>query len=451
MSRQQSLNHLHQIAFLIACSLLLSCRGGGGPAPPGPFFDWPIPVRDSGKTPSNLYSNLGEFRGAGDSPFWYSHGATDFVAPQGGVFSPDKGQVRFGEQSDRNAGQPPVKIGRFAFLHFADVNNLPVNPAVLGDPTISTWVVDPADPIFIRRAGQPVQTSLQAEGKKSLRGVRQTAAGAWEDVFWFSREEPIGFAGSEPDLHVIYYENESAVYASRDLIRNALSVISYRNPDPPNIQVVRFYAQKTIAGQGRARILDTDAIQAGVMDIDRHGGLDIVVTCSSFNRGANTRAGIYKLAYAIHRFLTPQEQLEQPPEAINGPGGKPMVPIVPETVMWTYDRLLEPDKDRKLLAERTTFPLPGTDVISSFNLNASNQTKYSAYVVTNTAGDDALHWELEDQTKYPDGDYLVTIVAWNIAQSQGVGHEPQLGRRDLQIGIRVNTNGTRRRVQLRRP
>lgn len=442
---------LLHIALIAGISSLAGCNGGGA-APPGPFYDWPIPV-DAAKTPSKLYSNLGEFRGAGDSPFWYSHGATDFVAPRGTrVFSPDKGQVRFGEQSASNAGQPPVKIGRFSFLHFTDINNLAVNPAVLGDPTLWTWVVDPTDPIFIARAGQPVQTTLQAEGKKSLRGVRRNTAGTWEDVFWFSRTEPIGLAGSEPDLHVIYYDDPAAAYSSRGSIRNVLAVIAYRNTALPNIQVVRFYSQKPVAGQGRERILDSENMQAvGVMDTARHGGLDIVVTCSSFNRDDDTRAGIYKLAYAIHRFLTPQERLERPPEAINGPGGKPMLPIVPETVMWTYDRLPEPSKDRNLLAERAVFPLPGANAISSFNLTGENQTKHSAYVVTNTAGDDALHWELENIARYPDGDYLVTISAWNIARSQGIGLEPQLNRRDLQLGVRVNTTGTQRSLRLARP
>lgn len=445
---------LHR-SLLVFTALTLALTSGcnGGAAPPGPFYDWPIPVTDAAKTPRSLYSNLGEFRGAGDSPFWYSHGATDFVAPRGTpVYAPDKGQVRFGEQSDRNAGQPPVKIGRFAFLHFADVNHLAVNPAVLGDPTLWTWVVDPTDPIFVVRGGQPVQTTLQAEGKKSLRGVRQNAAGAWEEVFWFSRAEPIGLAGSEPDLHVIYYDDPAVAYSSRSSIRNALAVLSYRNSTAPNIQAVRFYSQNPVAGQGRERILDSDNMGvAGTMDTAQHGGLDIVVTTSSFQRNADTRAGIYKLAYAIHRFLTPQERLERPPEAIKGPGGKLMLPIVPETVMWTYVRLPAPDKDRNLLAERTVFPLPGAAVISSFNLTGANQVKYSAYVVTNTAGDDALHWELEDLTKYPDGDYLVTISAWNIAQSQGIGLEPQLGRRDFQIGVRVSTAGTRRNLRLARP
>ena len=123
----------------------------GGRAPKaGSFFDWPLTLNGKTATPKVLFSVLGEYRSPADSPFWLNHGATDFVAPRGQkVFSPDTGRVRFGERSDKNSGKPPVKIGRFAFLHFANVEKLDVNPKELGDPKIWTWVVEPTDKMVL--------------------------------------------------------------------------------------------------------------------------------------------------------------------------------------------------------------------------------------------------------------------------------------------------------------
>ncbi len=433
----------------VACLGTLGCRGGaarGG----AQFFDWPIPVGGR-NDPRSLYSNLGEFRSPADSPFWLNHGATDFVAPRGTqVYSPDVGQVRFGEQSNRNAGQPPVKIGRFAMLHFRDVNNLAVNPVVLngGRPTNAwTWVVNAGDPIWVRDAqGRPKQTALRRR-QKSLPGIRQNAAGQWEDVFWYNRAFSIGEAGDEPDLHVIHYDTPDSVYGDRDKIRNMLRVIKYANRNPPEIQVVRFYSQKVVTGQAKERLLDSDAVAAGVMNIQRHGGVDIVVTCSSFKQSATSRAGIYKLAYAIHRFVGENE--DPPPDAEQGPGRRMMIPVVAQTVMWTYDTLPTIAKDGNLVATNPVYPLPGPADISRFNLNASTQDKHTAYVATNTDGDDAAHWALEDTTRFPDGDYLVTITAWNIAASAGVGNAPRLGDRQVRLGVRVQTDGAGANRELR--
>ncbi|HEY2973259.1 MAG TPA: hypothetical protein VGJ48_12160, partial [Pyrinomonadaceae bacterium] len=68
-------------------------------------------------------------------------------------------------------------------LHFKDVNNLNVNPAVLGDATIWTVVVRPDDDIQLTQTG--AVTSLRKQHKTKVRGVRKKGA-AWEDVFFYS-------------------------------------------------------------------------------------------------------------------------------------------------------------------------------------------------------------------------------------------------------------------------
>ena len=431
---------------------------GAGPTaragPPARYYDWPIAVRASRKNPTRLYSNLGEYRPR-DAPAWLNHGATDFVAPRNTpVFSPDVGRVRFGENSDRRAGQPPVKIGRFAFLHFNNVNDLPVNPRVLGDADRWTWVVEPGDPIWVVQGGGRVRTTLDDLNRGWAPGVRRDGAGQWEPVFWYSRSEPIGSAGSEPDLHVVYYDDPEAPYSRRGAIRNALSVLDYTNSDDPRIDMIRVFSQLPAAGP-RTRLLDSaEPVARGVLDIRRHGGVDVVVTTSSFSRNRHrTRAGIYRLSYRVFRFLG-EEELEDPPEgAEEGPGGRPMVPARTRAVMWTYDRMPTERQDERLVARTAAYPIGAGAETSLFNLNRGNQDKYSAFVVTNTDGDDAEHWELEDVRAYPDGDYLLRVTAESIGRSRGIGRAPTLRESDASLALRVTTNaaGTHRELRLIRP
>lgn len=452
---------VRRILTVLAAALLAGADDCGDGAE---YFDWPTPVRDRDKNPRALYSNLGEYRSPADGPAWLNHGATDFVAPEGtDVYSPDTGQVRFGEQSDQKSGLPPVKIGRFAFLHFADADSLNVNPLVLGDETIWTWVVNPADPILVRDGGGTKETTLEDLQRSVVRGVRRDGAGGLEDVFWFSRANPIGKAGPEPDLHVLYYETAEAPYSDRRSIRNALTVLEYSNPNPPAIQLIRLYSQLAPNGRTKEFLASNErASSTGVMDIDRHGGVDVVVTCASFARNSAVRAGIYRLAYRIHRFLTDEELQEgRPEEAVRGPGRRFMIPVGDQETMWEYDDLPARGTDGNLVARNPqdtiltppplAYPLPGTDLVSRFNLTQQNQNKYSAYVVSNTGGDDAKHWELEDVTTFPDGEYLLTVTAWNIGQSNGIGRAPTLRDREAQVVVEVTTQNRRRTLRIKRP
>jgi hypothetical protein len=417
------MKRLSSLLLLAAAILIASCQGGGGPK----YFDWPIKVAKH--DPRNLWSNLGEVRGAlGDGPNWLNHGATDFKTTGGlSVYASDVGTVRFGEDSDKKSGQPPVKIGHFSMLHFKDVNNLNVNPAVLGDATIWTVVVRPDDDIQLTPTG--AVTTLRKLRKTIARGVRKQGS-AWEQVFFYSINEPIGQAEGA-DLHTIYYETEDSAYKDVSDIRNVLSVIEYENPKLPEIQVVRLFSQKVVTGLARELILEAPG--SGVMSIANDGGVDIVVTSSSFATG-DARAGIYELAWAVDRFLTATEEV--PPTSVTGPGNKKMVPVVSETIMYTYDRMPDRAKDENLVARLPKFVLPTGD-ISSFN--SVDTRKYTAYVVTNTQGDDAKHWELEDITKFPDGTYLLTVTARNIKKSHGIGVKPTLGEFALKYYVDVVT------------
>ncbi len=405
--------------------ICFGCRQGG--APPK-YFDWP--TKNVAHDPRNVWSNLGEVRGAaGDGPNWLNHGATDFKTVAGLlVYSPNVGRVRFGEDSDKKSGQPPVKIGHFAMLHFKDVNNLFVDPKVLGDATIWTVVVRPEDNIQLTPTG--AATTLKKQHKKVVRGVMKIGA-AWEEVFYYSITEPIGEAEGA-DLHTIYYETEDSGYKDVSDIRNMLSVIEFKNPKLPEIQMVRFFSQKVVIGLARALILEAPG--TGVMSIVDHGGIDIVVTTSDFATG-DARAGIYELSWKVDRFLGANEEV--PPTAVTGPGNKKMVPVVSETIMFTYDHMPERAKDENLVARLPRFVLPGGANISLFN--SVDTEKYTAYVVTNTQGDNDKHWELEDTSKFPDGQYLLTITARNIAKSNGIGVKPTLGEFALKYSVDLST------------
>jgi hypothetical protein len=416
---------VRQLTIIIGLAPLL--LAGIGKAAPQ-YFDWPTHVKQDG--PVNLWSNLGEKRGdLGDGPNWLNHGATDFKPTSDNlVYSPDVGKVRFGESSDKKSGMPPVKIGHFSLLHFQDVNHLYVNPADLGDANRWTVIVRPDDPIQQTSTG-PV-TSLRKLKKAKAPGVLKNGAN-WEDVFFYSITEPIGLSNG-PDLHVIYYETDSSAYSDVGDIRNMLSVIDYQNANKPEIQVVRFFGQKATTGLARAYILEAPG--QGVMSIPNDGGIDIVVTTSSFATG-NARAGIYELSWALHRMLAEGEQVGG---AIPGPNKKQMISVVPETIMYTYDQMPDKIKDANLVARPPWFVLPGGGDISLFS--AVDREKYTAYVVTNTNGDDTKHWELEDTTKFPDATYLLTIIARNIKKSNGVGVKPTLGERVIQYFVDVVTS-----------
>jgi hypothetical protein len=413
---------VRQFSAIIGLAPLL-LAGIGNAAPQ--YFDWPIHVKQH--SPVNLWSNLGEKRGdLGDGPNWLDHGATDFKPTSDNlVYSPDVGKVRFGESSDKKSGMPPVKIGHFSLLHFQDVNHLYVNPADLGDANRWTVIVRLDDPIQQTSTG-PI-TSLRKLKKTKVAGVLKNGAN-WEDVFFYSITEPIGLSNG-PDLHVIYYETENSAYSDVGDIRNMLSVIDYQNADMPEIQVVRFFSQKATTGLARTFILEAPG--QGVMSIPDDGGIDIVVTTSSFATG-NARAGIYELSWALHRMLAEREEVDG---AIPGPNKKQMVSVVPETIMYTYRQMPDKIKDANLVARHPRFVLPGGGDISLFA--AVDREKYTAYVVTNTDGDDGKHWELEDTSKFPDARYLLTITARNIKKSNGVGVKPALDKRVIQYFVDV--------------
>jgi len=290
--------------------------------------------------PALIYSNLGERRPT-DGPAWTNHGATDFVTGNSrqNVYSPDTGKVRFyGAQVQghlaRNAGLAPVKIGRFSMLHFGNAAQLFVDPRQLrqrrGLPAQAdnwwVYVIEPDEP-FLRRVGGRQKT---LKNKRVRGGVRQNAAGQWENVFFYNRKHPIAETHG-PDLHVLYYETKASDYGDRADIRNALSVFNYKNENPPVIHNLWLFSQNLIQGQQSKKLIAGNAPNPApeVIDIAQDGGVDVVVTASAFQKGNGVnRAGIYQLAYQVDRILGAEE--EHPKETIQGPGGRTMVPSIPQ-------------------------------------------------------------------------------------------------------------------------
>jgi len=411
--------------------VLLALAGGGC----ANYYDWPVRAPHN---PGGLYSNLGEKRSAtGDGPTWLNHGATDFVAARNTpVFSPDTGRVEFynvDPGSPTNAGIPPLKIGRFAMLHFHDATRLEVNPNLLGDPNAWTYVVNPGDPIWVVVNNRPEQRNMPRR-QKVVPGVRQDTAGQWGKVFWFNRNFSIGEADG-PDLHTVYYTDADAPYNRVGAIGNMLTVIEYKNPNPPECVRFRLFAAEPTGGANKDFIADDDQSRQGGMQIARHRGVDVVATCSSFKRSNTNRAGIYKLAYGIHRILRPDEQAAG--QVVPGPGGRRMVEVDPETVMWEYLRMPDRATDPNLVASPPTYVAPGGDTSLYGDVVGD---KYTAYTVSNTGGDDARKWALDDLNRYPDAEYVVTVRAWNIAKSNGIGTAPDLADSAFQRIVSIETD-----------
>jgi hypothetical protein len=450
---------------LIAATLMASgCQQGGGGLGQATFFHSPL-ERPRGNpqilAPAALYSNLGEKR-ATDGPAWTNHGATDFKT--GGrrlnVYSPDTGKVRFyGAQVQghlaRNAGLPPVKIGHFAMLHFGNVAQLFVDPRQLRrqlnlPQRADTWwvhVVGRNDPITLGPGGQT--TTL---GRRRARaGTKRNAQGQWTNVIYYNQEFPIARTHG-PDLHVLYYDTKASDYGDRADIRNALSVFNYRNPNPPVIHGLWLFSQNPRQGQSKRLIAgDAPAQARGTLDMALDGGVDVVVSASSFAMNNNNRAGIYRLAYRVDRFLGERE-LEDPPEgAVTGPGQRQMVPVIPETVMYTYAQVPAPAEDDNLVAATPKFTVPGAAGAQLSQFQAVDGIKRTAYAVTNTNGNDAGKWGLDQIAAFPDGDYLLTVKAWNIGQANGIGNAPTLRDSQLQKIVNVRTAGNNRRLTLSAP
>lgn len=409
--------------------------------------------------PGALYSNLGEKR-SGDGPAWTNHGATDFRTGNRRlkVYSPDMGKVRFyGAQvqghTARNAGIPPVKIGRFAMLHFASVAQLNVDPRQLrrrlGLPAAAenwwVYVVEPTDPIILGVGRQP--TTLKK--KRARAGVKRNAQGQWENVIYYNRIFPVARTHG-PDLHVLYYETKASDYGDRADIRNALSVFNYQNGNPPVIHGLWLFSQKLRQGQSKKLIAGAAPAQAtGILDIALDGGVDVVASASSFQMNNNNRAGIYQIAYQVDRFLGAEEK--PPKETIQGPGGRTMVPVIPETIMYTYSQMPAPARDANLVATTPTFTIPGAAGAQLSQFQSVTGIKRTAYAVTNTNGNDGANWGLHQVAAFPDGEYLLTVKAWNIGQANGIGAAPTLRDAQVQTIVGVATNGNFRRLSLSNP
>lgn len=429
--------------ILSICGVLIACQQRGGARASAVFYDSPIgdtlTKRRKTLAPGKLFSNLGEFRGAsGDGPTWFNHGATDFVAPRNtNVFSPDKGEVKFFGGGATNSGTPPVKIGRFAFLHFHNVTRLPMDPKTLGDRTLRTFIVDPGDPIWVVRGGRPRRTTLRRN--KWVAGVKEEPPGSgnWSKVFWYNRRASIGQT-TGPDLHMLYYADARANYNNRASIRNALHVLKYKNSDKPKFGKFRLFAQKARNTAGNKKfIADNDQNRRGDMSIPDDKGVDVVIRVSSFGQSANNRAGIYKLSYTIYKILQPNDPF--PGTVITGAGGRRLGEVRAEEVMYTYNSLLPPANDKQLVAYPPARVPPGGPASLFGNANPG-QNKHSSYVVSNTDGDDTKHWELENTTTYPDGEYVVRIKAWNIKKSRGVGNALELNEAVLDVIVSIETD-----------
>lgn len=409
--------------------------------------------------PSALYSNLGEKRST-DGPAWTNHGATDFRTRNRGlkVYSPDTGKVRFyGAQvqghTARNAGLPPIKIGRVAMLHFGNVARINVDPRQLvqrpGIPAVArnwpVYVVEPTDPIFLSEGGQP--TTLKK--KRAKAGAKQNAQGQWENVIYYNRNFPIARTHG-PDFHVLYYETKASDYGDRADIRNALSVFNYQNGNPPVIHGLWLFSQKLRQGQSKALIAGSAPAQAaGILDIALDGGVDVVASASSFQMNNNNRAGIYQIAYQVDRFLGAEE--EAPKETIQGPGGRTMVPMIPETIMYTYSQMPAPAVDANLVAATPMFTVPGAVAAQLSQFQGVNTIKRTAYAVTNTNGNEGANWGLHNVAAFPDGEYLLTVKAWNIGRGNGIGAAPTLLDAQRQTIVGVATSGNFRRLSLSNP
>lgn len=408
--------------------------------------------------PGKLYSNLGERR-PGDGPAWLNHGATDFRTNnrKKKIYSPDTGRVRFyGAQvqghTARDAGLPPIKIGRFAMLHFGNAARINVDPRQLvrrrGIPAAArnwpVYVVEPTDPIFLAAGAQP--TTLNRKTAKA--GVKRNAQGQWEPVIYFNRTKPIAKTHG-PDFHVLYYETKASDYGDRADIRNALSVFKYENANPPIIHGLWLFSQNLRQGQSKKLIAGSAPAPApGVLDMTLDGGIDIVASASSFRMNNNNRAGIYQIAYQVDRFLGEEEP---PKETIPGPGGRQMTPVIPETIMFTYSRMPTQGQDANLVATTPTYTIPGVVGNQLSQFQSVTGIKRTAYAVTNTNGNDGAHWALHNPQTFPDGDYLLTVKAWNIGQANGIGAAPTLRDVQVQVVVGVLTNGNLRRLSLSNP
>ncbi len=120
--------------------------------------------------------------------------------------------------------------------------------------------------------------------------------------------------------------------------------------------------------------------------------------------------------------------------------------------MFTYDRMPTQTQDPYLVADPPEFTFLGSPSSSQLSVFGKvDGVKRSAYCVTNTNGDDAPRWALDEVARFPDGDYLLTVTAWSIAQANGVGTAPTLQEAELARIVSVATAGDLRRLTLSNP
>lgn len=416
----RTLRHL----FIRLAGIFLQVAGGGagGGGAAGQFYDWPTQPTGG---PHRILSTFGEFRGAGGDGMTFLHGAVDI--PETGnavkVFSPDVGVLRrSGASTNPSAGGGNVRIGHFGFVH---INTLYARPgatyARVGLPQdFPIRVAEPGTAYF----GAPVNASpltlpLNAPlpqrtlGRNAPAiGYRRGAAQYEGEVYW-PRTLAIGEDPHPTDLHFIYYESSDGAYDDPAALSDPLEVVRYVNSDDPVARDLRLYTHA-----GDALAFDFDTVGSGAVLSPAAGGAKLkVAACSRF---AGT-CGVYELELAI---------------AGEAPGGG-----WARSRVWRFHKLPS-DADSRILVDTT---------LSEFT-NVNN--KITWYVLTSSRNGSIAadnHWELEDTTRWPDGEYEIRVWVKNIRESRGVGQAPDLNEVAYTARCSIQTDNARnRRVRVTR-
>jgi hypothetical protein len=411
------------------------------------FYQWPVAPINGPRQP--VFGTLGEFRNRAGDGLTRLHGAADIGLGrqmQLDVYSPDTGLVVRETPSvsaNPSAGGGGVRVGRFGLKHvltvLADPGNTPEPIYVIDDITV-----------FYLPAGGAANPSADADFKagtlgdlpagqarRPFIGFRRKGANDYERVRFWPRSVPIGRGVDPTDLHFIRYASASGPYNESDL-RNPLEVVQYANDAKP---VARDLLMTTHTNEGETRLSFTKAGRSAVFNRDEGGAHFKVHAFSPLQKWC----GIYRLDYRIAAMAPAGEN-----EAEVNPAGA-AANDTGRLTTWHFTRL--PSTNQSFLivdADRSTFTRPVRIA------NYPNDAKITFYTLTHSKGVDNVtadnHFELEDPSKWPDGDYTITVWAQNIEESKGVDVAPDVNEVTYSADFRVETSqqGARRRVTVTR-